>query len=174
MVHHDYPYQLSFPRDDNFGIALLSRVPLSEGTVEFVGPARLPSIFATLEGDAGPWRIVVTHPLPPFNAFAFDRRNEQLAALSNRLAGVDTHVVLLGDLNATLWSPYLTEFLENSGLESASSGLRALYTWPAGMPLLALGLDHCLYSPSAQSVDFRVLNSVGSDHFPILCAIGGS
>jgi endonuclease/exonuclease/phosphatase (EEP) superfamily protein YafD len=170
----EYPYQIAFPRDDNFGSALLSRVPLSESSVEFVGPSGPPSIFATVEDDSGPWRVVVTHPIPPFSAFEFDSRNQQLAELSEEIAGSSLLVVLLGDLNATLWSPFLSEFRRTSGLESASSGLRALYTWPVGLPLLALGLDHCLHSEAALPRGFRVLRSFGSDHFPILCSFSRS
>lgn len=173
-LRDDYPHQLTFPRDDNFGIALLSRVPLAAGSVEFIGLSGLPSILVTVEADSGPWRVVVTHPIPPFNAFAFERRNQQLAALSREIAGSAIPVVLLGDLNSTLWSPYLREFRKTSGLQSAASGVRAFYTWPVGMPLLALGLDHCLYSEGVRPAGFRVLGSVGSDHFPILCALARS
>lgn len=170
VLRDDYPHRIALPRDDNFGIALLSRLPL-QGAVEFIGPVGLPSIVATVRIDSVTWRIVVTHPIPPFNAFAFDSRNEQFAALAEELAGAPGPTVLLGDLNATLWSPYLRDLQRTTGLRSASSGLNALYTWPTGLPILALGLDHCLYSEPAYVVGYHVLASVGSDHFPILCEL---
>ena len=170
----DYPYRVALPRNDNFGIALLSRLPLSRGSVEFIGKSRLPSIIAAVTVDSVPWHVVVTHPIPPLNGFAFGGRNQQLAALAEELGDVPMPTILLGDLNATLWSPYLRDFRRATGLMSASSGLRAFYTWPVGLPILALGLDHCLYSNTAAVVGYRVLRSVGSDHFPIVCAFSGS
>ena len=170
-IRDEYPHVLSLPRNDNFGIALFSRLPLEQGSVEFIGSSALPSILARVNTVVGPWQVLVTHPVPPVSRFAFDGRNDQFVGLTRTLADLPDPKLVLGDLNSTLWSPYLRDFRRAAGLRSASTGLRAFHTWPAGMPLLALGLDHCLYSEPAQLAGYRVLSSIGSDHYPILCRL---
>ena len=164
-----YPHRVALPRDDNFGIALLSRIPLASQAIEFVGSLGLPTIFAGLRTESGPWNVVVTHPIPPLTRFAFEGRNDQLARLADVLPADSMRTVVLGDLNGTTWSPYIREFRDRASLSTSARGLRSLYTWPAGLPILALGLDHCLHSESVESVGYEVLRSVGSDHFPIVC-----
>ena len=43
-----YPQVIAEPREDNFGIALFSRLPLSNGEVVEFGEAEMPSIAATI------------------------------------------------------------------------------------------------------------------------------
>lgn len=171
VLADEYPFRSVAPRDDNFGVGLLSRFPLSNTAVESLGRADLPSILATVETPTGAWRVIVTHPVPPFHAAAFASRNIVMAGIAARVRTDGPPTVVLADLNATPWSPYVRDLRHNAGLNSSASGLRARYTWPAGFPPLALELDHCLFSDRAAAVGHRVLDGIGSDHFPILCEL---
>ncbi len=166
-----YPYRAVAPRDDNFGMGLLSRFPLSRQSIEPIGRLELPTILATVETPTGPWHVVVAHPVPPFHAAAFASRNSLIAGLAGTVETDGAPTVVLGDLNATPWSPYVRDLREHAKLHSAAEGLGARYTWPTGFPILALELDQCLYSAPAVSVGYRVLESIRSDHFPILCEL---
>lgn len=167
----DYPHAIDSPRDDDYGLVLLSRVPLSDPRVEILGPTALPTLFARVETRSGPWQLVITHPVPPFHRAAFHSRNLQLRAVAREVMRSDVPVVLLGDLNATPWSPPVRDLTLRSGLRVASAGLRGLYTWPVGIPPLALALDYCLVSEEIAYVQVRVLPDIGSDHFPIVCEL---
>ncbi len=170
-ISDDYPHRVLATREDNFGTALLSRFPLASGSIESIGRLRLPSIVATVETSGGSWRILVTHPVPPFHASAYGSRNSQIAGLAAYVGDDTIPTLVLGDLNASPWSPYVRDLRARAGLTSAATGLRALYTWPVGIPLFALALDHCLYSTAAVAVGYRVLENIGSDHYPILCEL---
>lgn len=167
----DYPHQVARPRSDNFGIALLSRWPLEMGEVVEGGELRLPSIVARVDVRGSPWRVIVTHPIPPATPRSFSGRNSQLAWVADRLGATPMRTIVVGDLNGTRWSPYVRDLTSAAGLQPLGRGLRSLYTWPVGAPLLALQLDQCLVSHDVQGVEYRVLESIGSDHYPILCRV---
>ena len=79
-----YPYTRLEPREDNFGIALLSRFPLVESRVVMIGDAGVPSIVAEVQTPQGRCTVVATHPFPPVNAECSAYRNGQLAGLRRR------------------------------------------------------------------------------------------
>lgn len=164
-----YPHRIVQTRSDNFGIALLSRYPL-EGGIEQLSGVGLPSVVATVATPTGPIRVVVTHPPPPASGRSFAIRNRTLTVLAG-VVGRPGPTVVLGDLNATRWSPPVRDFLEGTGLSDAARGLRAWWTWPAGVAPLALGLDHCFHSADLLAVRYEVHPGVGSDHRPVSCAV---
>jgi endonuclease/exonuclease/phosphatase (EEP) superfamily protein YafD len=75
----EYPYSTMQTREDPFGIALYSRVPLDEAKVVTYGSAGVPSIVATLELGGEPVTIVATHPVPPFGSMYWRLRGEAAA-----------------------------------------------------------------------------------------------
>lgn len=168
-VSDSFPYVVLEPRDDNFGIALLSRMPLTSGEVLELGPAGLPSIRAEVVVEGEPVTVWVTHPIPPVNRFAAEMRDGQLREIGERVAREEGAVIVVGDLNDSPWSPTFREFTRAAGLQSAARGLRSLYTWPTDFPILFTRLDHCLYAGRLAERGYSVLPSIGSDHFPLTC-----
>lgn len=41
-----------------------------------------------------------------------------------------------------------------------------MYTWPVGLPILMLQLDHCLHTDGVMAAGLEVLPAIGSDHYP--------
>jgi endonuclease/exonuclease/phosphatase (EEP) superfamily protein YafD len=164
----DFPHAIEQPRDDNFGIALFSRIPLNSNKIVYLGGTEAPSITAQL--DVGGRRLTVlgTHPLPPGNSENFRLRNEQLSDAARFVRSQTSCVVVLGDLNATPWSYYFQRFLKESGLTDSSKGRGLHTTWPAGLNPLRIPIDHCLVSPEIGVVNRMTGNNVGSDHLPIV------
>ena len=157
-----FPYRISHPRSDNFGIAMWSRLPL-DGKVRYFD-SRLPSIAATL-GTEQPFTIVATHPMPPISKRALRSRNAQLQSIAAFAAECKTPVVVAGDLNAASWSPALRAMCATGSLQSAAHGWAP--TWPVHQFFLWIPLDHILHSEDIGVSDFDNLDSVGSDHYPI-------
>jgi endonuclease/exonuclease/phosphatase (EEP) superfamily protein YafD len=167
-----YPHLVAEPRDDNFGIALYSRLPLAEGRIVYWGQAGLPSIRARLLGshlavnEFSPM-LLLTHPLPPSNPEQFRLRNEQLEALATTASEPDHPVILLGDLNVTPWSPYFRQLLRRTQLRDSARGHGLRGTWPAQFPPLRIPIDHCLVSRGVEVIDRQVGPALGSDHLPL-------
>lgn len=167
-LRSDYPYQVSRPRDDNFGIALFSRLALTNATILYLGEAGVPSVATdVLTGDTT-FHLLGTHPLPPGSSEYARLRNEQLVRISEYVHRQSVPVVVLGDLNATPWSPHFESLLKNGGLQNSAKGHGVLGSWPAGLPLMRIPLDHCLISPSIQIKSRSLGPAVGGDHLPIV------
>lgn len=167
-----FPHQLVEARDDNFGIALFSRVPLETVRVRYLGAASLPSIAAELVSGDRSINLLATHPLPPAGGLRSRFRNEQLQAIANWTREQSDEVVVTGDLNITPWSPVFADLLASSGLKNSSEGRGLHGTWPAFFPPLSIPIDHFLYSDGVTVKRREVLKARGSDHLPLLVEFG--
>lgn len=163
-----YPHRVTKPRQDNFGIALYSRLPLTRALVLELGDAQVPSIAAHIHVGEQEVFFLGTHPLPPGTAESSFLRNEQLQQIAAYVRGQDAPRIVLGDLNVTPWSPYFADLLRDSGLKDTSRGRGRFGSWPATLPLGRIALDHCLVSPSLGVLDKRLGPNVGSDHLPVV------
>lgn len=159
-----YPSQLTVPRGDNFGIAVLSKLPILDLHIVDYG-ANVPSIVGTLTFNDQPVQLIATHPLAPIGAEYSELRNEQLTAVAKSSSGP---TIVIGDLNTTMWSPHHARFEADSGLHNVRRGFGILPTWPVGLGPLRIPLDHCLVSGDFQASDVRVGPSIGSDHLPLI------
>ena len=162
-LHAAYPYRFIHSRDDNFGIAIYAKRPF-EGTVRDIGHIRVPLVVADFDG----FRLIAAHPVPPMDGFTAYENRHYLEAVARFAQMYDGAVVVAGDLNATLWSNALAPLLEAGLKRTAPFGLA--YTWPSAMLPLAIQIDHFLVKGMAAQ-DFRVLENVGSDHFPIAVSV---
>lgn len=167
----DYPHHLIAPREDNFGIALLSRHPLLEKKAEHLGESDVPTIFAQLEVDSQRVRVIATHPLPPVSGEFARLRDAQLRELGQRVVQMNEPVILAGDLNVTLWSPVFRDLLRTSSLRDSRQGFGVHATWPTGGGLLCIPIDHVLASQTIHVKNMHIGSDIGSDHLPILAEL---
>lgn len=166
--------QLAVFREDNYGIAVASRLAEVEISLETIGDPGPPAILVRgrTRAESIGFTLVAAHPPPPLSEELAAKRNRQLTALAAfMLRQPVPNRILVGDLNLTPWSPWFRRLLDGAGLRYADFGQGHLGTFPAfGLPsLLALPIDHTLVSP-----DVRVLArsvgpglALGSDHRPV-------
>jgi endonuclease/exonuclease/phosphatase (EEP) superfamily protein YafD len=162
-----YPQVIAQPREDNFGIALFSRLSLTHSEVIELGDAEVPSIATTLVLGGREVFLLGTHPLPPGSAEYAQSRNHQLKAIAAWARGHPGDVIVAGDLNCTPWSPYFGALLRDGGLKSDAPHRGLFSSWPAWLPWLRIPLDHCLVTPNITVTGKRMGPPVGSDHLPL-------
>jgi endonuclease/exonuclease/phosphatase (EEP) superfamily protein YafD len=163
-----YPYRISQPQNDNFGIALYSKYPCKTCKLLDLGGTGIPSVVGEFEPGSGNLTIVGTHPLPPKGSEYASLRNRQLNAIAEYVAELSGQKMLLGDLNATPWSPQFRQLLRQASLSDSANGFGLQLTWPSFSYLQRVPIDHCLVSSKIEIVNRSVGPDVGSDHFPIL------
>jgi endonuclease/exonuclease/phosphatase (EEP) superfamily protein YafD len=168
MLRQQYPFVLSEPREDNFGLALFARHKPADWEVIELGPADVPSVRADLELGGRTLRLLGTHPLPPATPAYAAGRNGQLRALAEWSRAQTLPVVLAGDLNVTPWSPHFTDLLRDGGLRRERPEWSLGVSWPTQAPWFGLPLDHCLTTPGVAVLRREVAPSVASDHWPLL------
>ena len=163
-----HPYHLTAPREDNFGIALYSRIPMTAEIAMF--DQTLPSISATLNLTSAPIHFIGTHPLPPTGPNYARLRNRQLTAIADAISNMSApkmHIVA-GDFNASPWSVAMQPLFHDAGLLDAAAGFTLMPTWFAIDPVLGAPIDHVLVSRSITVRAFEIGPALGSDHRPLL------
>jgi endonuclease/exonuclease/phosphatase (EEP) superfamily protein YafD len=158
-----YPYRIS---TDVPWMTLASRLPLQNAhrialrTSE--DRARDP-LAATIHVAGQPVTLLGLHATPPRNRDTYDEHRAQYESLREVVEQATGPVLVAGDFNATLVSPYFANFLARTGLRIASSerfqgATYHPYRW------LGIRIDHVLLSQDVQVCGERVVNLSGSDH----------
>jgi len=165
-----YPHRHIAAQDNPFGIALLSRHPLTDART-IRDADGIAHIDTRLTWQGRQIRVLAVHPMPPISPTFAASRDRQLAAWAGT-AGLQP-TLLAGDLNATPWSIAFNR-LDAQGLRRAT-GLAP--TWPAALRgWNGIPVDHVLASRHWRRVDSSRGPDLGSDHAPVLArlVLGGS
>lgn len=170
-VQARYPHHMKRLRNDNFGIVLFSKHPLSDTSIQFFSPFNVPSIVGEVEIDGKSATLIVTHTLPPSSREGAQDRNVHLRNIALYIQKLQGTVLLLGDLNTSPWSPYFGEFLRNSNLRDSRRGFGIHATWPFELHPLMIPLDHILHSADIHVRNRRLGPNNDSDHKPVIVDI---
>jgi len=172
VLLQDYPDYKIIPRQDNFGIAVLSRIPLlSIEEKDWGQTGGLPSFLVRFLSGERTIRLALLHPLPPINQIYYQQRNKTLKAVIHELKSEQGEAMLVGDLNISMWSPDY-QILENDGfLKNARKGFGINSSWPSGLGYLGIPIDHVLASENLQVKNFRTSINVGSDHLALMVTL---
>lgn len=176
QLGNDFPYVISKPREDYFGIAMFSRIPFRKADIVFPGKAGMPAIIADMEFRGKMFSVLGVHVFPPASELLFELRNEQLDRVSDIVTGRPYPVIVAGDLNITMWSSYYKKMVTSAGLKNARQGFGILPSWPVMIPFMMIPIDHVLCSSGFDVIDIRTSEKTGSDHLPVVAtfAINGS
>ena len=160
-----YPYHSIHPQHDNFGIAVYSHI---KGKVDkiYLDSSFVPSLLFHSDDLS----LLATHPIPPVGTQNFLSRNEHFKAIS-KLSSEHKNFVVIGDLNCSVFSPFLQDFKHEAKLKLAPKFSAIKGTWSTTIPLLITNLDHILVSSKINISDHRIGPHLGSDHWPIEASI---
>lgn len=162
-----YPHAILEPREGPFGMAMLTRFPLSVADSFDLGVPGSANIHAVVDADALKVHIFGVHLQPPTSAVGAEYRNLQLTNLASLAARAGDYVLVVGDLNLTPFSPFYEDLLTQSGLIDARRPQGLHVTWPT-MPLpFWIPIDHCLAGVGLNVADVRRGRDLGSDHYPL-------
>lgn len=157
-IEAEYPHRLQVPRDDYFGMAIYSKAPFEgkELDVGVYGATLLSADFAN-------FTLFALHPPPPAQPAAAAELVRYLAEMTEMAQKATKPLVVVGDMNTTLWSDN-AKYFKAAGLKSSSMGFA--WTWPAGFFPLAIQIDHIFVRDIAVK-SFTALGSINSDHYPV-------
>lgn len=163
-----WPHQVRLPRTDPFGLALVSKHPITGLKLE-ESPSGIPLLRATVDWQGTIVVVSVVHPMPPLSA-AFARERDRV--LADEAAQHTRHALpalMAGDFNASPWShafsgPAGANFHRAAGLFPG--------TWPGGLHWAGIPIDHVLASPHWTLISSRVGPDIGSDHRPMITTLG--
>ena len=161
----DFETQKFVTREDNFGIAIFSKIPMRI-QVEYLGEAQVPSFKCELTVKGKEIILWTTHPLPPVGQTYWSLRNEHLQNLARFISAETKPTLLIGDLNTSPWSHWF-KFGTTGRLSDSRKGFGIQLSWPTMWPwFIRVPIDHLLYSREFEVLERSILPEVGSDHFP--------
>lgn len=164
-----YPHQRVLARPDPYGMALLSRWPLTREAeaVDLAGDG-LPSLVGTLVLPGGrELRLMALHTRWPVTRKLQRKRDLALQAAARQVASGAASTVLVGDLNLTPYAPAFARLVRESGMRDALDDVAWRPTWQAEFWPLALPIDHVLVPRDACVLAHGLGPDIGSDHRPL-------
>lgn len=172
------PYAVGRANPDNMGIAVYSKRPLEKPDIKFLGTSNNASVVGDFLINKQVISLVATHSQPPLKPELLFSTKQQLDAISSYVKPLKQPILIIGDLNTTMWSPYYKNFIKKSGLRNARQGFGILPTWPTEAKfspikpplswLLLIPIDHFLISPEIKVLNIRTGANVGSNHLPLI------
>lgn len=165
-----YPSTLFAPKDNLYGMHVFSRLPLTDGQIEYLVQSDVPSMHALLSLPGGrKVRLHALHPAPPAPTEneTSTPRDAELVAVARSVAEGQLPAIVVGDLNDAPWSDTIRLFLKVGGLLDPRVGRGLFNTFHAGHWFLRWPLDHVFHSPHFSVVDIRRSPAFGSDHFAL-------
>ena len=162
-----FPYSSNLQESDRFGSAIYSKLPLENTSIKAFSKRRK-SLFADVKFQGKIISLILVHPTVPIKQQSFIERNRQLAAIGEYAAQVKNPLIVLGDFNTTMWSPFYKNMVKTGNLRNARSGFGILPTWPTFMPVAYIPIDHFLVSKEIGVLKIRTGGNVGSDHLPLI------
>ena len=174
----DYPHFIEYPLDNAYGMALYSKLPLSETEIQFLNHSKVPSFNTLVTLRSGEsFKFHGVHPVAPFPSDKYPENigengkdPEEEIALSKVGKHVSTNklpTIVAGDFNDVSWSNTSRLFGQNGNLKDVRIG-RGLYnTFDAQSFILRWPLDHFFVSEGISVIEFKRPAKIGSDHFPL-------
>lgn len=166
-----YPFQVVYPLDNTYGMALYSKLPLQQTQLKFLSHKDVPSIHTTvsISGNAY-FRLHAMHPVPPKPSKHPDNVGQQeveLLKVGKMVQQRQLPTVVAGDLNDVAWSKTSRLFGTQSMLGDVRIGRGLFHSFDAKSFIMRWPLDHIYVSNEFKVVRLQRLPKFGSDHFPI-------
>lgn len=174
-----YPYSIKYPREDNFGVALYSKIPFKTSEIKYFGHFEIPLIACTIEKYNKKLKIIGIHTTPPANQDYFINRNEMFSELADFVKNDKMPIIVIGDLNTTMYSPSYKKFIKQSQLMNARTNFGIIPSWSPKsrdingvtfdkfMRFAMIPIDQVLHNSKVHITSFKIGKSIGSDHLPI-------
>ena len=166
----NYPYRLTFPTDNAYGMALYSKLPLKNPTIRFLNHDKVPSFTMNITlPDSSQFQLCTLHPVAPVpSQYPTNVGGKEVALLKagRLIASQSLPTVVAGDFNDVGWSHNITQFAAISGLQDVRYGRGMYSTFDAESLFMRWPLDYVFVSNQFKVRSIERLPAFGSDHFP--------
>ncbi len=163
-----YPHGRKIPLSNSYGMALWSRLPLTElEDIELAGD-ETPLIRARVEMPSGQRpALFAVHPLPPRPGQSSSQRDAELILLADLVRESGRPTLVIGDFNDVPWSRVVETFQRVGQLVDPRRGRGFYASFDATNPFMRWPLDHVFHTDDFGVLAFETGPDVGSDHFAL-------
>ena len=166
-----YPHYLARTEKRGGGIALFSKLPLLEKEIISLGHDYRQSIRVKFNAGEKCVALFTFHPHAPLHPAYFHHRNQQLAVAAEIINQLAAPLIVVGDLNTTVWSPFYKRFIKETNLVNAAQGFGLVPTFPVWkfpLEFLMIRIDQCFIRGDIFVKQIRTGRDIGSDHLPVI------
>ena len=170
-IEHHYPNVIRVPMDNRYGMHLYTSMEIKEFDVHYLISGEHPSIEAKLVDTSGNtlvfWGV---HPPPPSPTEKPTSRQKdaELLKIAKMVRKEKLPVIVAGDFNNATWSRTSRLFSKISDLTDARKFRGVHSTFPANVKIMRFPIDLLFHSQAVTVTKIKTLESVGSDHLPLL------
>ena len=172
VLKRNYPYVISRPNDEAYGMILFSKFPFRKQEVKYLNHDFVPSFHTEVVLPSGKTFIFhAEHPVAPVPSDKYpDNKGEkevELLKVGEMVVRDKQPSIVAGDFNDVSWSHTSRLFGHDGKLKNVRIG-RGLYnTFDATSMVMRWPLDHYFVTQEFSLVELKRLKAFGSDHFPI-------
>lgn len=168
----DYPHTEKITLENTYGMHLYAKIPFQKVITHYFVADDIPSIeahFKTKDGED--FLLFCVHPPPPSptEEDTSKERDGDLLCVAKRTKEINKPTLVIGDFNTVAWSKVSELFRKSSGLIDGRNGRGILASFHAKYWFFRAPLDLVFHSPTVFLKELKVLEHIGSDHFPICC-----
>lgn len=160
-------------------MAALAREPVVQSSAVEIAESAVPAIELVIERGGEHFALLATHAPAPTSRDRARQHADLIAPIGQWVASREDHAVVVGKLNATLWSHSLQTLLDACHMVSSRVGFGLQATWPAvrtslredsagisdpGMPSPGIPIDQVLHGNSLTTLAHEVGPSLGMAH----------
>ncbi|MDY8108131.1 endonuclease/exonuclease/phosphatase family protein [Fulvimarina sp. 2208YS6-2-32] len=163
-----YPYVVSRPFDNSYGMILYSRLEFVKVDVKYLTMEKVPCFVCDVRLRNGEViRIYCVHPEPPVPTADSSGRDAELVRVARLAQADDMPSIVFGDLNDVAWSHTTRLFQRLSQLLDPRVGRGFYNTFDARYWVLRWPLDHLFHDHHFSLVKIERCAHIHSDHYPI-------
>ena len=163
VLNEKYPYAYGAPREDQFGLSVFSKYPLTEVVQQ--NWQGVPSITGKIQHPKGAVAFAASHLNAPMVQSWYSSRNAQLRDIASHLSEIPGPKIAIGDYNTVPWAAQIDTFKTSTRMRDSRKGLDA--TFPSWFPS-RIPIDYIFHSSELQCLEFKTLSGHSSDHFGII------
>lgn len=165
-----WPNYHALPENGSHGIGLYSKYPLSHTQIVEMSDEDIPALLSRISMNGQTLQMIAIHPRPPVNQSFFENRNQHFEWLQDNIAEFSKgSLLVVGDLNTTMFAPHYKQLIRATGLKNAREGRGLQNSWFIyGNRLTGIPIDHFLYNDHVSVVHSQRTPEIKSDHLPIL------
>ncbi len=172
-LEKNWSYIIDHSQLGSHGMMIFSKLPIVNEETEYFSRKNIPTLFFSINWNDKDIDFVSLHPLPPVCFECIKSRDYNFDGIVEKVKKqTNNNVIIMGDMNTTMFSPSYKHFVNGLGLVNAREGFGIYGTWPVAFPsILRLPIDHILYSGDIKATSFQALPSVDSDHLSTIATL---
>lgn len=171
-LEKQYPHTQKVTLENTYGMHLYSKIPFEIVKTHFFVAEDVPSMEAHFKTEDGKdFILFCVHPPPPSptEEETSKERDGDLLSVAKLVKKTKKPTLVLGDFNSVAWSTISKLFRKNSELIDGRKGRGILASFHAKYWFLRAPLDLVFHSTTIFINELKILENIGSDHFPICC-----